>query len=165
VAERQLVIMRHARARHDRHLPDHDRALDDSGRIEASAVGHWLTQTGVAADAVLSSTSTRTRETAELVAPYASASFSKAIYNGWVEDVLREIQLTDSRVRCLLVVGHSPVVGQLTLELSDEASNAGALSKVHHGFATAAVAILRCHQPWDALGFGGASLASFQAPS
>lgn len=61
---KRLILMRHAKSGwDDPTLDDHERTLTDRGKRGALAIGKWLAANEFAPDVVLSSTSTRTRET------------------------------------------------------------------------------------------------------
>jgi phosphohistidine phosphatase len=63
---RTLILIRHTKSDwDDSGLDDHDRPLNDRGRLSAPRIGAWLAEQGFEPDAVLCSTARRTRETWE----------------------------------------------------------------------------------------------------
>ena len=59
----KLVLLRHAKSSWKHELPDHERPLSGRGRRDAPVVGQRIAEAGFSPDLVLSSDSTRTRQT------------------------------------------------------------------------------------------------------
>ncbi|MBV9338789.1 MAG: histidine phosphatase family protein, partial [Solirubrobacterales bacterium] len=67
---RQLYVLRHAKSSwDDPMLDDHDRPLAPRGRKAAKLIGEHIQKAGIEPDQVLCSSSRRTRETLDAVAP------------------------------------------------------------------------------------------------
>ena len=85
IAQRHLVILRHAKSAWPDAIPDRQRPLAKRGRRDASATGAWLRDELGRLDAVLCSPAERARQTwahvvAELDNP-PPATFDKRIYD------------------------------------------------------------------------------------
>lgn len=111
----RLILMRHAKsAWDDPGLDDHARTLNGRGRRSAEALGHWLAAQGHIPDAVLSSDSTRTRETWAHMAP----AFDAPPTPQWVSDLyLARAQtllntLQRAKGQTVLVIAHNPGIAQ-----------------------------------------------------
>jgi len=113
IAELELLVMRHAKARPgELGLSDLDRPLNARGRQAAARMGQLLAEEGLEPDAVLSSPSKRTLETAAHA--LAAAGFDievtvdEGLYNAAVGDVLHAVAGLPRAARRALVVGHNP---------------------------------------------------------
>lgn len=161
---RTLVLMRHGKSGYPEGTPDHDRPLAERGRREAALGGGWITDTVGTVDAVLCSTSTRTRETLTATGvPTANVTFEGRIYGGSPEEIIEEISLVDESVQTLLVVGHAPGIPYTALELA-EASGSEAAIEIGRKFPTSAIAVLTLEVPWVEIDRGTCSLTHYHVP-
>lgn len=165
---RTLVLVRHARAKNDA-ASDDARELSAEGHADAAAVGRWLLASGHSFGAVVSSTSTRTRQTwTEIQAAGVSADevrFDDRVYGGEADDVLAVVAEIPDSVSCLLVIGHSPAIPELADQLTDPpASNEAAMATLRSGFPSACLAVLSLNGPWAGLASGSATLAEVTTP-
>jgi phosphohistidine phosphatase len=117
---RTLILIRHTKSDwDDSGLDDHDRPLNDRGRLSAPRIGAWLAEQGFEPDAVLCSTARRTRETWEGISAQLSAPpepvFSRGLYHAAPADMLNAIR--DSDAERLAVVAHNPGIGSLAWSL------------------------------------------------
>jgi phosphohistidine phosphatase len=105
---RTLILTRHAKSSWDSPaLNDHDRPLNKRGRKSATAIAEWLREHGWLPDEVLSSTSTRTRETWDRMGLQADkVCFHRALYHAAPEDMLNE--LSGATEPTVLMLGHNP---------------------------------------------------------
>jgi len=105
---RILILTRHAKSSwNDLSLSDHDRPLNKRGRKSAPAIAGWLRDNGWLPDEVLSSTSTRTRETWDRMGLQANKiTFHRTLYHAASEDILRE--LSGATEPTVLMLGHNP---------------------------------------------------------
>lgn len=148
---RTLVLMRHGKSDYPTGVIDHDRPLNARGRKQAAESGEWIGRNAPTVDAVLCSTSTRTRETLARTGITAPTRYEERIYGGEPETILQEIALTDPGVRTLLVVGHFPGIPEMALLLDDDPHSPASQSLIDSGFPTSAVAVLDTASNWDAL--------------
>lgn len=133
-----LLILRHAKSgKKDTDMPDHDRPLKERGRRDAPRMGQVLLAQRLTPHLILSSTATRARRTAELVAeacdyagdPVLTPEFYCATPDAYIER-LREL---DDRYAHVLVVGHNPGLELLLEQLTGESHRlpTAGLAQVH----------------------------------
>lgn len=122
---RQLFLLRHGKSDWNAGTEtDHERPLNERGRLESSRAGRFLVASGIYPDLVLCSTARRTRETLEFVQGAAEwgtvpVVFLEALYLapiGKAIDVLTEYL---SHVRTLLLIGHQPTLSGTVSFLTD----------------------------------------------
>ena len=123
----RLILMRHGKAeRHAATGGDFERALADSGRVDASVMGRVLADAGLSPDLMLVSSARRTRETAErVVESFARAPGDKArvehlrdLYHADPEDILQALEDHGDAAATVMVVGHNPGLHDLALRLA-----------------------------------------------
>ncbi|MBY4573561.1 SixA phosphatase family protein [Gordonia paraffinivorans] len=142
---RTLVLMRHGKSGYPPATRDHDRPLAERGRRQAALAGRWMADEGLAVDAVLCSTATRTRQTLERTGIDAPVTYVEDIYGGDADDVLEAIRIhAPADARTLLVIGHEPGMPLTALALDPD----GTVER----FPTSAYAVVTVSQPWDELG-------------
>ena len=109
---RTLILMRHAKSSWDNAaLSDHERPLNSRGRREAPIAGQRLVSAGAFPDIVISSDSTRTRETWDEICPLfpdLEPVFDHGLYLGGMEDIRRAIYSQPDSVGTILCLGHNP---------------------------------------------------------
>jgi phosphohistidine phosphatase len=102
-----LFLTRHAKSAWNTDAPsDHARPLNTRGRRSAAALGAWVREQSSPPLQVLSSSAQRTRETYDLMALTAPATFTERLYHATPEmlyDVLREATQPN-----VLLLGHNP---------------------------------------------------------
>lgn len=113
---RRLILIRHAKSSWDSPATtDHDRPLNERGRRAATAIGNWLRRRDYLPDAILSSSATRTVETAERLALDVPARFTRRLYHasaGTMLEALREAPEAN-----ILMLGHNPGIGDFAERL------------------------------------------------
>lgn len=92
---------------------DHERPLNDRGRVAATAVGHALSARGIAPQSIWSSDSTRTRETAmRLIRAIPGAQrveYFSEFYHASPSDVFKVARSQgEPDVERLMWLGHNP---------------------------------------------------------
>ncbi|MBM1222070.1 histidine phosphatase family protein [Ponticoccus sp. SC2-23] len=110
----RLIIIRHAKSSWgDPTADDHDRVLNERGRISADALGDWLAAKGYVPDEALCSTASRTVETLDRISARLPArppiSYERRLYHadpGTILDVVR-----GGSGATLAVIGHNPGIG------------------------------------------------------
>jgi phosphohistidine phosphatase len=165
MSARTLLLMRHAKSAYPVGVADHDRPLAPRGIREAGLAGDWLRSHAPRIDAVLCSTATRARETLVHAGVEAPVTFCDLLYDavpGTVIDVINDV---DDDVNTLLVIGHEPAIGQVSLALaSAEDSNEAASHQISTKFPTSAIAALRTGEPWRRVEPSSAALVGFHVP-
>lgn len=162
-ATRTLILLRHGKADYPGGARDYDRPLADRGETEAAAAGDWLRREQAPIDAVLCSSSLRTRQTLAASGIAAPVRYADEIYEASPGEVLMEIRRTAPEVHILLVVGHSPGMPGLALRLTGHATDPDAAAELRSRFPTSALAVLRlpADTGWAELGPGDATLIAF----
>lgn len=174
---RTLILMRHAEA--GGAARDHDRPLTSAGTAQAAAAGDWIRGDLPAVDAIICSTSLRTRQTLTAARVSGTTTFADEIYGGGIDDILGQIALLPDSVRTVLVIGHAPGIPSVAFELAtvaqlardddgaapdDENGPVQADLDVLRSFAASAVAVLSTDAAWAELGERGATLVTVRHP-
>jgi len=110
---KSIIIFRHGKsdwdATYDR---DHDRPLSKRGFKAAIKMGKYLDKINQIPDQVISSSATRTKNTAELAIKHGNwnskYSIESKIYGGSSETLLELVHLLDNKVNSICLVGHEP---------------------------------------------------------
>jgi phosphohistidine phosphatase len=149
----RLLLLRHATA--ERAAPgqsDHQRALTKGGRKEAKSIGRALSRRGERIDLVLSSDSTRTRETWACVAKKCDVEpelrFERSLYEA--ADYLPAIRAEGGDARSLVVVGHNPAMHATAVALAADLA-VPAAARLRLGFPKGALAVLDFDGDWATL--------------
>lgn len=188
----RLFILRHAKAA--THPPtagggDHDRPLAARGVAALPGVARSLAEQldGHPLDLVLCSTSTRTRETVELVAqaePAVAAAPLKLDAKLYLADparLLKALRKVPADAATVLLCGHNPGLHQLALLLlGDDGSDDGTAdgtdgapeqvpARLRYDLPTAGLVVLDLDGSWTSIGSGwrsrAATLRAFVVPS
>ena len=110
---RRLILMRHAKSDwHSGAASDHERPLNDRGRRDAPRMAQELVELGWTPERVLSSDSTRTCETWELMRPVLGRAipvdFTASLYHAGIAALRQAIGDLTRDVRSVLALGHNP---------------------------------------------------------
>ena len=165
----RLLLLRHAKAESSGKGGgrDHDRALSKRGAREAAEIGRIIAPQAGALELVLCSTSLRTRETWEAVAPALhpepEVRFLRAIYET-DETYLQLLRSEGGEAQALLLIGHNPAVQETALVLAAPRGARAGDPGIPANFPTAAVAIFDFDGSWADLDRGAARLAAFHTP-
>ena len=189
----RLFILRHAKAATHPPTPsggDHERPLAPRGVAALPGVARSIAEQldGHPLDLVLCSTSTRTRETVELVAQAEPAvataplKLDAKLYLADPARLLKSLRKVPADAATVLLCGHNPGLHQLALLLlgddgsddgSDDASEQVPLSatppRLRYDLPTAGLVVLDLDGSWTSIGAGrrsrAATLRAFVAPS
>jgi phosphohistidine phosphatase len=163
-----LHLLRHAKSSwKDSSLADADRPLAARGRRAAQAIARHCRREGVAPDLVLCSSSQRTRETLDLVAPGLPADMAVVVddhlYGADAGDLLDLLKDLSDRVSSVMLIGHNPAIQELLLTLARRGAH---LDSVRAKFPTGGLATLAVDaQRWAELRPGDAALLAFVTPA
>ena len=110
---KSIIIFRHGKsdwnATYDR---DHDRPLSKRGFKAAIKMGKYLAKINQIPNQVISSSSTRTKNTAKLAIKHGNwdskYSIESKIYGGSSETLLELVHLLDNEINSICLVGHEP---------------------------------------------------------
>jgi phosphohistidine phosphatase len=157
-AQRQLIVMRHAKAGELPGGPDFERALRPRGRKNAESAGEWLASQGLLPDLVLCSKARRARQTWQYVAAGLAGEpeviIDTRLYEADAGELLAIFAETDRKVRSLMYVGHNPAAAEVT-EI---------LVAAPVDFPTSAIAVIDLSAEWPALAGGDGQLAASWTP-
>lgn len=153
---RRLVFMRHAKSAWDvLGAPDHDRVLNQRGRLAATLMGAWFDEQPWRVDLALVSTSARTRETlARLDIAPAAIEYRPELYLADVETLWAAARTAPASVETTLILAHNP-----GLETA-----LGALPNGPRTTPTAAVAVLEFDGDWAAASPDLARIVAYETP-
>lgn len=182
---RRLMLLRHAKTEHDAPSgQDHDRRLDDRGRLDAAAIGDWIGRHPPLPDAVLVSTAVRAQQTWEIAGQAMKdaireqpasrrrewqtkwqAEFLADIYGAEPAQLLHVIRMAEvTSPGHLLVVGHNPGMHELALMLTGS-GDAAAKKALEDNLPTAGLAILDfAIDDWSEVAFRSGKLVRFTSP-
>ncbi|MFE0751722.1 SixA phosphatase family protein [Gordonia sp. NPDC058843] len=142
---RTLILMRHGKSGYPPATSDHDRPLAERGIRQAALAGRWMADEGLRVDAVICSTSTRTRQTLDRTGIDAPVTFVEDVYGGAPEEILESIRIhAPADAQTVLVVGHEPGMPATALTLDPD----GYIER----FPTSAYAVVGVSHPWDRIG-------------
>ena len=166
---KRLLILRHAKAEPGLGVDDFDRALTESGRKDARALGDWMRARGWAPQATLHSSARRTTETAEIIAadwlPAASAQSEVGLYNATAPMLIAMARQTPAAVDVLLIVGHNPGMGDMAHQLTGSGADDDRL-RMAGKFPTCGLAALDfAADDWADIGPRKGRLAAFVTPA
>ena len=163
---KKLYILRHAEA-----LPggnDKERVLSPKGKQDALALGRVMKEKNYVPDFVLCSPAVRTRQTLEEVLKSLGdpiTDYPGTIYNGTHSNLMMMIQATKDHYNSLLVVGHNPVVHELTALLAAQSSSASLMNKLAMGYRPGTLSAFECPQEeWMHIQSGNNTLTDFLEP-
>jgi phosphohistidine phosphatase len=165
----RLLLMRHAKT--EREAPsgkDRDRRLEERGRSDATAIGHWLKAEKLVPDLALVSSAVRARQTWEQVSaqwPGPEAEIRDDLYMVETGDLLAIIRsAAGENPACLMIVAHNPALHEIAIALTG--TGAGHLrAALMDNFPTGAVAVLDFESPdWGDVAFRRGHLRSFITP-
>jgi phosphohistidine phosphatase len=162
---KRLLLIRHAKSSwDDPALSDHDRPLAPRGRRAAERMRAHLEGGDLRPGLVLCSSSKRTRETLDILAPAfadAERSIEEELYGADRTELLERLHEVPDDIRTVALIGHNPGVQDLALKLAGEGTD---MDRIREKFPTGALAVLGFDGPWPGLGGGTARLLSFVAP-
>lgn len=144
-----LILMRHGKAESPLAATDHDRELAQRGLHEAALAGELLAHHDI--DAILCSSSARTRQTLAATAIDAPTHFSPKLYLADPEEILAEVSETDESAQTLLVVAHFPGLPETVLQLDPSGPHTQAILD---RFPTSAYVVLSVAGSWADLAPG-----------
>lgn len=140
-----LILLRHGKSGYPPGVGDHQRPLAPRGRREAALAGEWIAAEGLAVDAVLCSSATRTRQTLERTGITAPTRVLDELYGADPGEVLELLRIyAPADASTVLVVGHCPTMPDTALTLDPH----GIIDR----FPTSAYAVLRLGAPWSEVG-------------
>ncbi len=163
---RTLIILRHAKSDWSTEKADHDRPLNTRGWRDAFAAGEALAAIGPV-DRVLSSTSTRTRQTwdraVEGGAEAGEVEFHDDLYLASPATMLDLLRRLPDEVGSAMIIAHFPGVLQAVDGLAARDDHPGWAS-IDEKYPTSGLAVLEFDGDWTDLAPGAARLVDWRIP-
>jgi phosphohistidine phosphatase len=165
-AGKQLFVLRHAKSSWDNPgLDDHDRPLAPRGRRAVKLLHEHVRTHRIEPALILCSSSRRTRETLEGVAPGGKAVIEPELYGATTADLVKRLRQVPDETGSVMVIGHNPAAQMLVLRLARPRGSVTAdLDAVQAKFPTGALATLMLDVPWSELADGAAQLTAVVRP-
>jgi phosphohistidine phosphatase len=142
---RRLMLLRHAKSDRTPGVEDHDRPLNARGRASAPAMGAYLAEQKLVPALIVCSTSTRTRETYDLLAPglpkSARVVFDEALYLAERDAILALVRALPKDAEVAMLIGHNPGLHETAIALAGS-GDADTRRRLHDKFPTAALAVI-----------------------
>jgi phosphohistidine phosphatase len=152
VRGRTLILLRHAKSDWSGGEADLDRPLAKRGRRQAPAAGRWLASSVGVVDLAVVSPANRARSTWDLVAAELEAPppvrVEDRVYAASGNELLDVVRELPDDVNAVVLVGHSPELGDLVLLLTGQSVS----------MPTSALAVIDVSGTWSSLGRDGAVL-------
>ncbi len=170
MATKQLFLLRHAKSSwDDPGLNDHDRPLAPRGRKAVKLLAEHVRVREIHPTQVLCSSSRRTLETLDGVAPGGEALIEEDIYGASCDQVLERLRSVPDTAESVMVIGHNPAMQVLVLRLIGSNGRVSAdegpdLDELRRKFPTGALATLRFDCSWRELSAGCAELVDYVRP-
>jgi phosphohistidine phosphatase len=165
---KRLFLLRHAKSSwDDPGLDDHERPLAPRGRRAIQVLGEHLRDNDIHPVQVLCSSSRRTRETLEGVAPGGEALIESELYNADAEQLVERLRRVSEDVDSVMVIGHNPTLQIIALRLSEDGGDNGDgthRAQISQKFPTAALATLSFDCAWSELAPGCARVVDYVRP-
>jgi phosphohistidine phosphatase len=169
-----LYLLRHAKSDQSvgeaEALKDHLRPLAPRGIKAAQRLETYLAAQRIAVDRIYCSTSTRTRETLDLVRDgleSPSVSYRDKLYLASCDDLLAFVQSIPDAIKTAMLIGHNPGLHDLALTLTGRAGPgcARALEKLRTKYPTGALCTLTFNvTSWKKVDTGLGTLTAFVRP-
>jgi phosphohistidine phosphatase len=166
--EKQLFILRHAKSSwDDPGLDDHERPLAPRGMRAVEALRAYVRSSGIHPVQVLCSSSRRTRETLEGVAPDGERLIESGLYDASCDSLIERLTRVPDEVASVMIIGHNPAMQMLVLRLTGANGSDPVgpdLAEVRRKFPTGALATLTFDCAWSDLAPACARLTSYVWP-
>jgi phosphohistidine phosphatase len=110
---KNLLLMRHGKSSwKDDSLEDHERPLKKRGRRDSKLIAKVIMKNNLIPDLILSSSATRAKETAEIVAENldhkTGVVYSDKLYMGEPQDYLDTLHDLSDDLQTVMIVAHNP---------------------------------------------------------
>jgi phosphohistidine phosphatase len=117
-----LILLRHGEAGFSDGV-DFQRQLTPRGKENLNRLGEILQSGAMALDFLHCSSATRTRETAEIIRKYVpieEVEYSREIYEGNLETLMKLLEHTPKSANSCMLIGHNPTISLLLSHLTHE---------------------------------------------
>jgi phosphohistidine phosphatase len=169
---KRLLLLRHAKTVQESGEGDHARVLTERGRSDAGLIGRYMDTHGYLPDAILSSTSARTRETWDILsgelARAPEPEFTRALYLASPKKMLALIQNAPDDAQSLLLIAHNPGTEELAGKLARKPASKAEeekLERLKDKYSTGALTVFDFEQAsWKDVALGEGILLEFVRP-
>jgi phosphohistidine phosphatase len=140
----RLLLLRHAKASSgESGQADFDRHVIPRGRRAAASIGEYMAKKTLTPDAILCSSSRRTRDTLAALLPFikdeTDIHLTDELYESTLDSYLATIRAHGGAAAALLVIGHNPAIEETAAELLAR-NDSGSTPAIH--FPTSALAVI-----------------------
>jgi phosphohistidine phosphatase len=161
---KRLILTRHAKSSwNDPLTPDHDRPLNERGKVAAADLGQWLASRGYTPQEVLCSDALRTRTTFSGMAPALSGApkleLKPALYQAG-PDVMLAV-LRHAKADTVMMIGHNPGISEFAARLVTRAPANAEFQRYPTG---ATLVVDFPVDDWKDVGFGSGAALDFIIP-
>ncbi len=161
---KRLILTRHAKSSwDDPMMADHDRPLNERGRMAAADLGQWLASRGYVPQKVLCSDALRTRQTFSGIAPALPGTpvleLKPALYHAG-PDVMLAV-LRHAQADTVMMIGHNPGIAEFAHRLVAHTPMTPDFTRYPTG-ATLVVDFIAVS--WADVGFGSGATVDFVVP-
>jgi phosphohistidine phosphatase len=167
-ASKRLFVLRHAKSSwDDPGLDDHERPLAPRGWRAVKVLNGHLHENDIHPALVLCSSSRRTRETLEGVAPGGETLIESELYGASAKDLLERLRRVPAQTESVMLIGHNPAMQIIVLRLAVNDARVpedSDLAAIQQNFPTGALATLTFDCAWSELSPGRAELAAYVRP-
>lgn len=146
---KRLILLRHAKTEASNKGGDHVRVLTERGQSDAALIGRCLAESGYHVDLVLCSTSARTRQTWDILAPLVGSKpgveYLDSLYLAPAKRIVSIVDGAPDVDSTIMAIGHNPGMEEAAAllarkpETSEERAN---LKNMREKFSTTAFAVL-----------------------
>jgi phosphohistidine phosphatase len=163
---KRLYLLRHAKSSwDDPELEDHERPLAPRGKRATKRIAKHLRRERIEPSLVLCSSSERTRETLDRIAPALGATDARIeseLYGAGDRELLERLRRVPDSVASVMLIGHNPGIQSLAVRLAGSGED---LARVERKYPTAALATLTVpDDSWSELDSGRSELVGFVLP-
>ncbi len=143
----RLILVRHAKTEGNNPRGDHARELTERGRNDAATVAERLKVYPI--DYALVSTSARTRQTFDALDLDVPVEFLDDIYSQELDKIGQHISEVPEGTETLLIVGHSPSLPALSVNLAAAAADEAGADDVARHFPTSTFTVFSIDGDWS----------------
>ncbi|SEG20227.1 SixA phosphatase family protein [Algoriphagus boritolerans] len=117
---KHLILLRHGEAGFSDGL-DFQRQLTSRGKENLNRLGQSIQSDSLKVDFMYCSSSTRTRETAEIIKKYINVGaevYTPEIYEGNLDTLIQLLENTPKELESCILIGHNPTISLLIAHLT-----------------------------------------------
>lgn len=161
---KRLILTRHAKSSWDDPMtPDHDRPLNERGKLASADLGAWLASRGYVPDEVLCSDALRTRKTWSGIAPALPGTpilvLKPALYHAAADVMLAVLRRAEGE--CVMMIGHNPGIADFAARIVAQPP----MNPEFRRYPTGATLVASFEiDDWSKIGFGMGSVRDFIVP-